>query len=113
MKWESKWHKKLVKNKRRQSQRKNKKGMTYRKLIANWQKFFYNSNYIKCKWINNKKAKIGRMDLKTHAPTVLSIRLTLFQTHKQVQDEKMEKMFHANDNQKRVAILISDKIIFR
>ena len=75
------------------------------------------NDYLKCKWVEcpNQKAKTGQKDTKTRPLYMLSTwDPPQTKGHIQTESEGLEKVFHANGDQKKagVAILISDKIDF-
>lgn len=74
-------------------------------------KSLLSSNYFKCKLIklSNQKLEIGKMDKNTWSDCMLARRDSLEiqnhkqkkKNHKQIESERMEKIFHANNNQKK------------
>ena len=63
-----------------------------------------NNNYLKCKWIEcpNQKTKTGWMDTKTRPLYMLSTRdPPQNKGHIWIESEGLEKMFHANRDQKK------------
>ena len=63
-----------------------------------------------------KRRRVARLDLKTRTYNMLATRGSLQgKGHTEIENERMEKIFHANGNDSKVgvAICISDKINFK